>query len=96
MTRRTTAAVLSVTAALLSLALTGGVIIAQAAPLQPEDGAALTHDQMHEMMDAMHGAGFSERMHQAMPGADALIEQCVEMMTMIGQMPGMMDGMRQR
>ncbi len=58
-------------------------------------GSAPTHEQMHEMMDAMHGPGATERMHEMMGQGDAqrgeqLMKQCVNMMGMMHQMPGMM------
>ena len=63
-----------------------------AQPPTPERGT-MTHEQMHTMMDAMHGAGTSQRMHEAM-GADAekIMDQCVSMMGMMENMQGMMDG----
>lgn len=69
----------------------------------------VTHEQMHQMMDAVHGAGASQRMHEAMgPEAEQLMDQCVAMMGMMqgmantgqmmsgsaGQMEGMMGGMQ--
>lgn len=40
-------------------------------------------------MDAMHGEGTSERMHEAMgPDAEALMDQCVAMMNMMSMMMG--------
>ena len=61
-----------------------------AQPPTPGPGT-MTHEQMHTMMDAMHGAGTSQRMHEAM-GADAekLMDQCVSMMGMMQSMQGMM------
>ena len=51
------------------------------------------HETMHRMMDAMHGAGTSDRMHEAMgPDGERLMEQCVAMMQMMGMMSGMMSG----
>jgi hypothetical protein len=48
------------------------------------------HEAMHTMMDAAHGVGTTERMHEAMgPEGEQLMEQCVGMMAM---MMGMMDG----
>ncbi len=63
-----------------------------AQPPTPRTGT-VTHEQMHTMMDAMDGAGTSQRMHEAM-GADAekLMDQCVSMMGMMQNMQGMMDG----
>lgn len=47
------------------------------------------HEQMHQMMDAMMGAGASERMHAAMPGPEQMMEQCANAM---GDMPHGMHG----
>lgn len=75
----------------------GGAGRDMAAPPQaaatPVPTTQMTHEQMHQMMDAMHGAGASDRMHEAM-GADAekLMDQCVGMMNMMGSMMGMMQG----
>jgi len=45
------------------------------------------------MMDAMHGEGTSQRMHDAMgEDAERLMDQCVAMMNMMQMMPGMRDG----
>jgi hypothetical protein len=53
-----------------------------------------THKRIHEMMDAMHGEGFSKRMHQAMPGSGGMMEECVRHMDDMpdGHMMGMMGG----
>jgi hypothetical protein len=60
-------------------------------PMTPPQ-APMTHEQMHQMMDAMHGAGASERMHQAMgEGAEQMMDQCTTMMNMMQMMPGMMN-----
>jgi hypothetical protein len=41
----------------------------------------MTHEQMHQMMDIMHGEDTSQRMHDAMgEDAERLMEQCVAMM----------------
>lgn len=83
--------------ALVGLARTTGVLFAQAPPPAPTmpAGQPFTHEQMHQMMDAMFGEGASARMHEAM-GADAeqLMDQCVAMMNMMqGMMGGGMSGM---
>lgn len=83
-----------------TLALIGGALVglglfglttmplfAQTPPAMP------THEQMHQMMDAVHGEGASQRMHEAMgPEAEQLMDQCVAMMGMMQSMPGMMGG----
>lgn len=87
----------AVATALLALGFTTGLLFAQSAqPVSPPpiSGSAFTHDQMHEMMDAIHGEGASDRMHEAM-GADgeAMMDQCAAMMVMMMNMQGMMGGM---
>ena len=91
-------------AALLGLTAVGGPapLFAQTPPQPPvqaplpvpgSTGGVPTHEQMHQMMDLMHGEGFTERMHQAMPGSEQMMEQCVSMMGMMQNMAGMMQGM---
>ncbi|MBI3969313.1 MAG: hypothetical protein HY329_27025 [Chloroflexi bacterium] len=64
------------------------------APPNPPAAAAPTHEQMHQMMDARHGAGASQRMHDAMgPDREELMDQCVSMMGLMGGgTAGMMGG----
>ncbi len=57
------------------------------------------HETMHAMMDAVHGAGTTERMHEAMgPEGEELMAQCAGMMAMMmgmmgnDDMSGMMGG----
>ncbi|MBI2940995.1 MAG: hypothetical protein HYY04_11225 [Chloroflexi bacterium] len=91
--------------ALLALAFTAGVSVAQTlrgastTPATPPAGTAFTHEQMDQMMDAVHGPGTSQKMHEAMgPDGEKLMDQCVAMMGMMGmmgtmqQMQGMMGG----
>jgi predicted metal-dependent peptidase len=86
-------------AALALFAGTAGALLVQALPggssSRPVSAqqAPVTHELMHQMMDAMHGAGTSDRMHEAM-GADAdrMIDQCVAMMNMMGMMGGQRGG----
>ena len=95
-------------------ALTAGLVSAQGPmPLMPmlpmpaeqQSEAATTHEQMHQMMDAMHGEGATERMHQAMgEDGERTMDQCVAMMNMMNMMnmsgdeamPGMMRRMTGR
>jgi len=83
------------------LALTAGPLSAQApaetptAPSRPMSGPAVSHEQMDQMMGAMHGEGASRRMHEAMGEGDAergeqLMQQCVNMMGMMQGTSGMM------
>lgn len=82
------------------LPLTTGLTFAQTPPAtptpspSPTPGTPLTHEQMDQMMDAMHGPGTSQRMHEAMgPDAERLMDQCVSTMSTMQQMSGMMSSM---
>ena len=73
--------------AALAIGLSAGVFVTQAARAQSPPPPAmmqrepLAHDEMHQMMDAMHGAGTSERLHAALgEDVDRMMEQC-QMMT---------------
>ncbi|MGH2588605.1 MAG: hypothetical protein ACRDJE_27085 [Dehalococcoidia bacterium] len=91
MSKRLIAAIGGILAGLTLAALTAGTLLAQRPPSSPGPATAPpSHEQMHQMIDAMHGAGTSERMHEAL-GADAdrLIDQCVAMMAMMAMMQGM-------
>lgn len=85
-----------VTVSLLMLALTAGVVSAQGPmpppmPAERQSEAATTPEQMHQMMDAMHGEGTRQRMHEAMgDDAERMMAQCSVMMSMMGGMRGMM------
>lgn len=88
-------------AGLVVLVLSTNSLFAQTPPATPSTpsapmaGAPLTHEQMHQMMDAMHGAGASQRMHETMgPDGEQLMEQCVAMMGMMGMMHDMGGMMR--
>ena len=89
-------------AGLALLLLTASPLSAHTPPEPPTptpgsaSATAPTHEQMHQMMDAMHGEGASERMHEAMGQGDAergerLMQQCADMMVMMQHMRGMMD-----
>ncbi|MBI4312486.1 MAG: hypothetical protein HY681_12000 [Chloroflexi bacterium] len=72
----------------------GGALFAQPTTTAPTAGPP-THEEMHAIMDAMHGEGTSDRMHQAMAegigmDGEALMEQCVAMTAMMGGSGGMM------
>ncbi len=86
---------------LAMLAVTAGPLSVQARTA-PEGGVP-THQQMHQMMDTMHGKGASERMHKAMgKDAEKMMDQCTSMMNNMGGMMGdssmrdMMNGMMGR
>lgn len=71
------------------LALTTGSLFAQ----EPAPGEVPTHEQMHQMMDAVHGEGTSQRMHEAMgPNGEEIMDQCVSMMGMMQGMGNAMGG----
>jgi hypothetical protein len=61
--------------------------------------AAELHEQMHRMMDAMMGQGFSQAMHEAMPGSEEMMDACARTMAAYDQsgqhedMSRMMSGM---
>lgn len=85
-------------AAVIGLALLGmtsAPLFAQSEPAPPSsptpsEAGVRAHEQMHGMMDAMHGEGAGERMHQAMgPDAERMMSQCAGMMGMM-QGGGMM------
>lgn len=80
--------------AVVGLALLAFTANPTAAQTPPPQGGTPTHEQMDQMMDAMHGAGTSQRMHEAMgPNGEQLMDQCVSMMGMMnGNMSGMMNG----
>ncbi|MBI2918884.1 MAG: hypothetical protein HYY01_12955 [Chloroflexi bacterium] len=93
--------------AALTGGLVGGVVVGvflliagAGAPLvqaRPSNQAPPTHQQMHQMMDAVHGEGTSQQMHDAMgPDAETLMDQCVTMMGMMNSMQSKMGGMSQQ
>jgi len=50
---------------------------------------------MHQIMDATHGEGAGQRMHEAMgPDAEGLMDQCVAMIGMMQNMRDMMNSGR--
>lgn len=100
MNTRAKATVGGIVVVLVLLSLTAGLLFAQTPPPMPTPtvtatpGPAVTHEQIHQMMDAMHGAGASQRMHEAMgPDAEKMMDQCVAMMNMMQTMSGMMGSM---
>lgn len=72
--------------------LVGTLALGPAAPVtaQPPDQVSETHETMNAMMDAMHGPGTAERMHQV-PGLEEMMDQCAATASSMGS--GMMDGM---
>jgi hypothetical protein len=48
------------------------------------------HEQMHGMMNSVHGKGAAQKMHEAMgPQAEKMMDQCGSMMSMMGNMENM-------
>ena len=83
-------------AALTIVGLAGTLALGPATPVnaQTEGSPAEIHETMDAMMDAMHGSGTTERMHQV-PGAEEMMDQCATMMAAMGggmMGGGMMDG----
>lgn len=79
------------------LAFVAGVVVGQIWGPDPVRASqtAPGHEQMHEKMDAMHGPGTSQRMHEAMgPDAERVMDQCVRAMEGMQGMQGMMEMMR--
>lgn len=82
---RTKAAIAGALVGLALFAVTSGSLFA--APPTPAANGVPTHEQMHRMMDAVHGEGTSQRMHEAMgPDGEQLMDQCVAMMGMMQNM----------
>lgn len=94
MNRRIILGVAGALGGLTLLAFTAGPMAAQTPPAAtPSRPSAPGHEQMHEMMDAVHGAGASQRMHDAMgPEGERMMEQCAAMMGMMQSTDGMMGG----
>ncbi len=87
---RRTAAFAGAIVGIVLLALTSVPSFAQTSSPR---GSVPTHEQMHQMMDAMHGEGTSREMHEAMgEDGEKLMDQCVSMMGMMQNMQGMMNG----
>ncbi|MDP8959187.1 MAG: hypothetical protein M3N51_08325 [Actinomycetota bacterium] len=72
---------------LIALGLMGFGFLGVVTPAAAQGTGGETHERMHEMMDAMHGPGTGERMHQV-AGAEEMMEACAAMMEMMD--PGMM------
>ncbi len=82
-------------ALLTAVGLAGTLALGPAIPVtaQSASSPAEIHETMDTMMDAMHGPGTADRMHQV-PGAEEMMDQCAAMMAAMGSgmMNGMMDG----
>lgn len=87
--RRVNRSKASLGAALFAIGVTGLTFTLTAPATAASDGDS--HDVMHQMMDAMHGAGTSERMH-AVEGAEEMMDDCSGMMDHMSSAGGMMGG----
>lgn len=89
MSRRTR---IALGALITTVGLAGTLALGPAFPVtaQPADPPTGVHETMDAMMDAMHGPGTADRIHQA-PGGEEMMEQCAAMMAAMGS--GTMDGM---
>ncbi|MBW3619036.1 MAG: hypothetical protein KY461_02220 [Actinobacteria bacterium] len=82
-------------AALVGVGLTGLAATWSAPALARSTGAERGHEATHQMMDAMHGEGTADAMHQV-EGAEEMMDECTSMMGGMGDMMGgvgMMGGM---
>lgn len=66
-----------------------GLAITFAPSAGADANAGGRHGTMHEMMDAMHGAGTAERMHDV-EGGEQMMDDCASMMEMMSSMGSMM------
>lgn len=83
-------------AALVAVGLSGlSGLLPSAATAQPADRPGDSHETMHVMMDAMHGDGTAERVHEA-EGGEEMMDQCAAMMSMMGDMNMSRGGMMER
>jgi len=80
--------------ALLVVLLVGAMGVASAQPPTPQGkqptpaptpGGPNFHEEMDKWMDRMMGPGFSEKMHEAMPGSEEMLEACGSMMEALGE-----------
>ncbi|CAN5757896.1 hypothetical protein BH20ACT11_BH20ACT11_01420 [soil metagenome] len=63
---------------------------AQSSSGQSSSAQAPMHEQMHGMMNSVHGKGATQKMHEAMgPQAEKMMDQCGSMMSMMGNMENM-------
>lgn len=77
-------------AALFALGVTGLAFTVTAPATATVENGQDGHNLMHEMMDAMHGEGTSERMHDV-EGAEEMMETCSSMMDSMSSMGAMMN-----
>lgn len=86
--RRSTLRLVAVAAVSFLFGMVAAVSVTASAQQAEEPPAgSITHDGMHGMMDAMHGEGSSERMHELMgPESGEMMETSIEMMNMMSGM----------
>ncbi|MGH9166871.1 MAG: hypothetical protein ACRD02_03425 [Acidimicrobiia bacterium] len=70
-------------AILLAAGVAGLSTVALATPAPAQVSERHAHQLMHEMMEAMHGPGTVQEMHQV-PGAEEMMDQCAAMRSMMG------------
>lgn len=58
----------------------------------PSGSGGSTHEDMHRTMDALHGEGASQSMHEAMGPDTEMMGRCAAMMAMTNEMQDMMLG----
>lgn len=75
-------------ALLVTIGVVGMMSLSGISAWADEGSRRNSHGVLHEMMDAVHGQGTSNRVHR-IEGAEQMMEQCSQMHD---QMGGMMDG----
>ncbi len=97
-TARSKVAIAGAVTGLALVALTSSPVLASGgassvAGPESASGKAPTHEQMHAMMNSVHGEGASQKMHEAMgPQAEKMMDQCASMMDDTEGSKGMMGG----
>lgn len=94
MSRRGKVAIGGAVIGLALLALTSSPVLATGTALAASShggtGGNAIHEQMHRMMDAVHGEGASQRMHEAMgPNSERMMEECASTMASMQNIEGM-------
>ncbi len=82
----------SIGAAFLAIGITGLAFTFAAPATATAESDGDSHDVMHQMMDAMHGAGTSQRMH-AVERAEEMMDDCAGMIENMSSHGGMGGGM---
>lgn len=91
-TKRSKAALAGTVFGFAMLGMTAGAAYAEQEPTATPGGTSV-HEQMHRMMDGVHGSGTSQRIHDQI-GSDAekLMDQCTSAMGTGQNGQGMMGG----